>query len=284
MTPDRIERHGSRVWQHGTLNNRVYVMCIGDDPHLTATGARDLARQHGYGKVFAKVPAAAAAPFLELDYTQEAAIPAYYANEDTCCFMSLFLDPERATVERETIDLVMEATTTASGQQAERERPHLPPIRLCTEDDAPAMAKLYGETFGTYPFPIEDPEYIVASMRSNVSYSGIWSHDKPIALSAAECDRTNGAVEMTDFAVAPSARGDGIAAALLAHMEQEMRAAGFRTAFTIARATSYGMNITFARRGYAHDGLLVNNTSICGRIESMNVWHKSFVQESKLPS
>ena len=51
--------------------------------------------------------------------------------------------------------------------------------------------------------------------------------------------------------------------------------AGYLTGYTIARALSPGMNITFARAGYRFGGLLWNNTQICGRLEPMNIWYKS---------
>jgi hypothetical protein len=58
-------------------------------------------------------------------------------------------------------------------------------------------------------------------------------------------------------------------------MEEAMREDGIHTVFTIARAYSYGMNITFSSSGYLFGGTLRNNTQICGRQESMNVWHKA---------
>ena len=54
-----------------------------------------------------------------------------------------------------------------------------------------------------------------------------------------------------------------------------MRQKNMRTAYTIARAISPGMNITFAKAGYKFSGTLINNTNISGGIESMNVWYKS---------
>jgi len=68
---------------------------------------------------------------------------------------------------------------------------------------------------------------------------------------------------MTDFATHPGCRGRNLPGYLLALMEEVMRAAGMRTAFTIARGLSYPINSTFAR-GYPHGGTLTNNTSICG--------------------
>jgi putative beta-lysine N-acetyltransferase len=79
---------------------------------------------------------------------------------------------------------------------------------------------------------------------------------------------------MTDFAILPEFRGDGLAGAMLGGMELTLGRIGISTAYTIARAVSYGMNITFARAGYRYAGTLINNTHIAGGLESMNVWHK----------
>jgi putative beta-lysine N-acetyltransferase len=79
---------------------------------------------------------------------------------------------------------------------------------------------------------------------------------------------------MTDFATLPDGRGRGIALSLLALMEQDPKVRTMRTAYTIARSLSPGMNITFAKAGYAYGGTLTNNTDISGSIESMNIWYK----------
>jgi putative beta-lysine N-acetyltransferase len=107
-----------------------------------------------------------------------------------------------------------------------------------------------------------------------VRYFGCRLSGKLVALSSAEMDSEGLNVEMTDFATLPDYRGHGLAAHLLARMEAEMADAGMLTAYTIARAYSFGMNITFARAGYEFAGTLTNNTNISGGIESMNVWWK----------
>ena len=79
---------------------------------------------------------------------------------------------------------------------------------------------------------------------------------------------------MTDFATHPEHRSAGLASHILARMEKEMSASGLKTAFTIARSRSFGVNILFSRAGYMFSGTLVNNTGISGRLESMNIWYK----------
>ncbi|NIP49233.1 MAG: GNAT family N-acetyltransferase [Phycisphaerae bacterium] len=102
----------------------------------------------------------------------------------------------------------------------------------------------------------------------------MFNGDELVALSSAEVDFNGGNVEMTDFATLSDYRGQGLATFLLDRMEEDVRSGGIQTAYTIARAYSYGMNITFAKHGYQYAGTLVNNTQISGQLESMNVWHK----------
>ena len=89
-------------------------------------------------------------------------------------------------------------------------------------------------------------------------------------------DRASQNAEVTDFATLPEHRGKRLATHLLWHMERSLKAHGFITAYSIARALSAGMNVTFARMGYRFGGTLINNTDINGRIESMNVWYNRF--------
>jgi putative beta-lysine N-acetyltransferase len=111
-------------------------------------------------------------------------------------------------------------------------------------------------------------------MKGGTRFFGGWEGGELVAAASMEPGGAPGAVEMTDFATLPSHRGEGLATVLLSRMEDAAREARERVAFTIARAVSFGMNITFARRGYRFSGTLVNNTQIGGAIESMNVWYK----------
>jgi putative beta-lysine N-acetyltransferase len=136
------------------------------------------------------------------------------------------------------------------------------------------MASLYRKTLETYPFPIHDPGYLARTMADNVVYFGVFGAGELVALSSAEKDAGASAAEMTDFATLPEYRGKGLSSCLLKQTEEAMKAEGIKTAYTIARAESYGMNIVFARCGYEYRGRLVNNTDIAGDIESMNIWYR----------
>ncbi len=137
------------------------------------------------------------------------------------------------------------------------------------------MAELYREVFASYPFPIHNPEYLIETMASHFFYYGLWDQDKLVALASAETDLRGQNAEMTDFATLPAYRSKGLASYLLAQLEDASAERGIRTAYTIARAYSYGMNITFSKQGYTYSGTLTHNTQISGELESMNVWYKA---------
>jgi len=111
-------------------------------------------------------------------------------------------------------------------------------------------------------------------MRSHVSYFLAEKEGRIAAAASGEMDLENRNAEMTDFATLPAHLGRGLAVHLLRYMEPEMKKRGLLTLYTIARALSPGMNITFAKCGYTFGGTLINNTQISGAIESMNLWYR----------
>jgi putative beta-lysine N-acetyltransferase len=271
---DVIETFGNSTIQHGNHSNRVYLMSLspGDLPGIlpfldTQAGSR------GYTKVFAKVPAGAEALFTENGYAAEAAVPGLLRGEEDVLFMGKYFCPDRINEEKPALvqDVLEAAREKASAQAGLALEPSLT-CRRSRPEEAEAMAGLYREVFATYPFPIHDPGYLEETMESHVHYYGIWEKEKLVALASAETDLAGQNAEMTDFATLPDYRGSGLANCLLTRMEEDVRDLGIKTAYTIARAYSFGMNITFARSGYDFCGTLTNNTNISGGLESMNVW------------
>lgn len=139
------------------------------------------------------------------------------------------------------------------------------------------MARIYREVFPSYPFPIHDPDYLLKTMLSHIKYFCIEKNGELLAVSSAEVNEEDANVEMTDFATLPGWRGNGFGQHLLANMENHMKKRNIKTAYTIARAVSLGMNIIFSKAGYQFGGRLKNNTNISGIIESMNVWSKPII-------
>ncbi|EPR43475.1 putative beta-lysine N-acetyltransferase [Desulfovibrio sp. X2] len=281
--PDSVVRLGGSLLQHGPANSRVYLMKL-DEADLPEIIERmdGLAREHGYTKLFARVPGRAEPLFASRGFDCEARVPGLFRGRDAGCFMSRYLSRERAVprdpdlledVRRIAREKARAAAAAPDAPDAGRAPGAADVVRL-GPDHAPDMARLYGEVFASYPFPINDPAYLRRAMDADVAFYGIERRGRLASAASAEIDRAWACAEMTDFATRPGCRGKGAAGRLLARMEAAMRRRGIRTAYTIARAEHPGINAVFARAGYRHAGTLPNNTQIGGRLESMNVWYK----------
>jgi len=279
---DRMEKIGHSIIQHGEENNRVYLMKLDkQDAGTIISHMERLAEDNGYEKIFCKVPEWAKNVFIRHHYEERASIPRFYQGKETVCFMTKFLHPERMHLtgeDRKTIQTNIRLARDRAGSAAEPVIPSGHDILKLTESHIPALAALYQLVYASYPFPITEPAYLRQTMMSgHVDYFGVLSGRELIAAASAEKDVPSANAEMTDFATIPEQRGRGLATALLVSMEEDMKKQGMATLYTIARAMSAGMNITFARCGYLFAGTLINNTQIFGRIESMNVWYKNII-------
>ncbi|MDD2366202.1 MAG: putative beta-lysine N-acetyltransferase [Desulfuromonadaceae bacterium] len=276
---DLMATFGSSEIQHGKENNRVYLISLSSSDMPDIIDHLDqLAVTNAYSKIFAKVPAAAKSGFIESGYIAEANIPGFYCGREEVFFMGKYFSSERRSEQKP--EIVKEALEIALAKEQLRGKPVIEEHLICRQtgpEDANAMAQLYREVFATYPFPIHDPAYLKETMETNVIYFGIWESDELIALASAEIDHKGQNAEMTDFATQPESRSRGFANYLLHQAEAAAAKMGVKTAYTIARAYSPGMNITFARNGYSYSGTLTQNTQISGTLESMNVWHKELL-------
>lgn len=276
MMFDKIEEFGKSIFQHGKYNDRIYLMKLAkQDFPAILKHLETKASSERYTKIFAKVPSNFESEFLRHNYQKEATIPAFFDGKEDAVFLSKYFSPERATnTRKQKIDEVLSIAKKKVNTKADSTLPQKFTYRICEKRDVQQMSALYKIVFETYPFPIHDPHYLAKTMDEHIVYFGIWDGRKLVALSSAEMDTGFKNVEMTDFATLSEYRGHGLAVYLLKQMEQEMRKRKFKTAYTIARALSYGMNITFAKMGYQFSGTLINNTNISGNLESMNVWYK----------
>ena len=278
---DRIDRVGSTVYQHGPYNDRIYVMrtAAADLPDLMPY-LEKLAVKRCYGKVIAKVPPPCAPALSTWGARREGRLPDFYGPGRDAHFMARYFDPNRRRERRP--KLVARNLAIASAKAGEK--PAAPAhsrdtaITEAGADDVKAMSRIYRQVFPTYPFPIHEPDYLRQAMCNDVVFFKLERAGRICALASAEMDLASGAVEMTDFATLPELRGQGAAQSLLQTMEAAMKARGLRLAFTIARAYSPGMNVTFAKCGYTFGGTLTSTTNIGGTIESMNLWSRPLAE------
>lgn len=279
---DKIERLGRSTIQHGRENDRIYLVRLSEqDLPEIVDEMYNLAVSKGYGKIFVKVPQHSEELFLDNGYIREGMIPGFFKGREDAVFMGNFLKDERKTdpLRKEAKKVLEAALSREQVESTDLESGF--EFKECTPDDAAEIASIYRRVFSTYPFPIHDPAYIEKTMQQHTNYYGVRHKGFFVSLSSAEMYPEYACVEMTDFATLPAYRGKKLALYQLFSMGNKMGTRGYITAYTIARAVSYGMNITFARAGYEYGGTLVNNTNIAGRLESMNIWYRTTAAGTK---
>lgn len=272
---DRVELLQGVKLQHGKNNDRVYIMSFpSGEGDKAATVATELARQNGYGKIFAKVPADEYAVFKAADFRSEAKIPGYFDGRSDALFMCRYFDKKRAgmPVQEQSFYNLLPYPHVKNAGKADLNREYA--LCLLSPVDLEALAGLYRTVFTDYPFPVFDPAYLLKSLEWTM-YVGVFNRQgRLIAAASAEIDTVNKNAEVTDFAVHPDFRGQGLALRLLQELEFNLKDQGIKTAYTIARLKEPAMNATFAKSAYEYTGTLVQNTRIMTGIESMNVWYK----------
>lgn len=281
--PDQIIKYGASVIQHGKLNDRIYVLKLKkpDFPEIIPE-LDQLANEKKYSKIVVKAPGWSREKFVKHGYIEEASVPDFYNGETDVFFLSRFVDRNRAKINPERKQKLEQNIKLAQAKQNHSEVSELKKkftLRQLNENDVEQLVAVYKQVFDSYPFPIFNPDYLISTMKQNIIYFGAFDAERLVAASSAEMDEASQNVEMTDFATLPEYRGNSLAIHLLRKMEQAMGQRKMHLLYTIARAQSPGMNITFAKSGYEFSGTLVNNTNISGRIESMNVWYKKVAVE-----
>lgn len=273
---DIIEKIGNSTVHHGKNSNRIYVMSLDPTDLPEIIKKLDvLAKENGYGKIIAKIPFTCKDIFERDGYKSEAVIENFFNGENDASFMCKYPDLNRKNDQfmnkcTEILNIALNKTPLSNSGHLSEEFT----LREATKKDVSDMTKLYKIVFKSYPFPIHDETYVLKIMEENLIYFGIWHGKELVALSSIELAKKYSNAEMTDFAVRPDYRGYGFALYLLKAMEIKLHHMEVKTAYTIARSMSAGMNITFSKNGYKYGGTLINNTDISGQIESMNVWYK----------
>lgn len=274
MDTEDLIINGSLI-QFSKLCKRLYLKHLrAEHVYKTIVKLDLLAKEHGLSKIIAKVPSTSKELFLDNGYKIEAYIPGFYQNEIDMYFMGKFLTKERALCHnKDNIEDVLEKSHEKldTSQKCNLDNSCHKKIESSEIQD---LVKLFEKIFETYPTPIFDENYILESMQKNNDYIGIWQNEKLVAAAELEKDFPAQNAELAAFAVLPDYRGKSFSICLIEELEKVLKEQNFKTAYAIARAESYGMNISFAKMNYTYAGTLVNNTCIGGNLEHMHVWYK----------
>jgi beta-lysine N6-acetyltransferase len=211
---------------------------------------------------------------LERGFSFEASIDGFFLGSDCVFFSKFYSDERRASPHWVQEDGIIKSVYHLAAPSQKINPPKDYVLKRMTETDAVSLSGLYKEVFQIYPTPLNDPEYIVKTMKEGTIYYGFVYDDQIVSAASAEVDLFYKNAEMTDCATLKEHRKHGLMKVLLARLEEELKENGIYCSYSIARALSFGMNAALHQLGYAYRGRLVNNVYIYDKIENMNVWVK----------
>lgn len=280
---DTVETIGSSLVQHGPGHDRAHLKKLHPaDADGIVEKLEHLACSRGYSKLSATVAAGETGRFVAAGYHIEALLPDFFPQGGAACFMARFLNGERR-LERQP-QLVREVLAAASAQRDDGPST-LPPgfaLGRGTPAHAEELALLHRELYPGMESAMHDPQRVRSLMGGDRIFLCVWQGESLVAVASAEVDACSSSAEVAEIAVLPEYRPDGIALYLLQRLEETLLALGVRSAFTIARANSFPVNITWARNGYSFAGTLTNHGNSYGPLESANVWHKVLPEDTKV--
>ncbi|MCP8970763.1 putative beta-lysine N-acetyltransferase [Ectobacillus ponti] len=259
------------------FNERIRVDLYTGNLSAVLQETEELAERYHYTKLIVKARHEHLSACLQHGYTLEAVIPGYFQG-GTACLVTKYRSAER----RNSMVWMQEETILSSilGNDVLK-RKHVPAayrLRKAGHEDAPRLAELYGKVFQVYPTPLNQQEYVWATMDEGTLYYVYEQNGQIVSAASAEVDPFQRNAELTNCATLEEHRAYGLVKELLVQLEEDLRTDGIYCAYTIARALSYGMNAAFRQLGYTYTGRLVNNCYIFDKLEDMNVWAKDLSQ------
>lgn len=207
------------------------------------------------------------------NFSMEGWIDGFF-NGRTAYFFTYYLTPERSISVHASDYMQQIKDITSRPLQKPHPLPYDHNLITPVTRDIPALNTIFKKVFVTYPSPVDQPDYLAAVLGKTALFKAVKNGRAIISVAAAEVNWSYGNAELTNCATLPDSRGGGLMSGIIAELEKECLSKGINCLYSLARASSYGMNLVFHRLGYRYRGTLVNNCHISGDYEDMNIWVK----------
>lgn len=205
-------------------------------------------------------------PWLDLGFQPQGRIPGYWADGADARLWAAMWGERQDTqpIPRVSARIVSE--------------PGRPPAqwtcRSAATADAEAIGSLMQATFPDYRIP-DDPGVIRYALASGAVHGRVIcsASGHLLAYASAEFQPGGGAVEITDCATDPAARGHGLMTHLVGRLQEDLvDVFDGRSAYALVREDEPAMQQVCVNLGWRQTGRLSNHFRLGGRWLSVNVW------------
>lgn len=276
---DTIEKIEGAVLHHGETHNRLYLTESKETNwDSLIPKMKQIAHTKKYDKILSRVPEHAIGIFESNGYQVEAKIPGLYNGKTSGYFLAEYLNNQRCENDEKALKTIATVKSIAQAAKSSSEEGYmnLPAnftVRMLNREDVSNLSNLHKKAFKSYSFPIHNEDYLSELLEQNHEFYGLFNEGELIVSAILKIHQNESNIEIIDFATHPNYRGQNLSYYLLQEIKQNSHKNGFKTIYSLVRATSYGLNITFSKHGFIFGGTLFNNTVIGDSLESMNVWY-----------
>lgn len=256
-------------------NKRVRVDDFRGDGAKALQKAEELAQSVKVEKLIIKGRKEQFLLLLERGFQCEAMIDQYFLGSDGYFFCKYYSIDRKRSEQWLTEDGILHSIQQLTTNVNTISPPTEYELKLIQEEDAVALAQLYKNVFKIYPTPLHDPEYIKKTINDDGTiYYAFQIGNAFVSAASAEVNSFYKNAELTDCATLTNHRKHGLMKILLEKLEEKLVSKGIFCSYSIARASSFGMNAVLHQLGYHYRGRLINNCYIFETLENMNVWVK----------
>jgi putative beta-lysine N-acetyltransferase len=229
------------------------------------------AKERDRGRVVVLCERALTAGLERAGFWLEAVIPGFYSGAESCLVLGAspagrppLANPQRVGEVDELIDA-----------HAPWVEPPPTPTERAGQQDSAAIAALIAECVTYYPTPSGHPGFIEAHLATGAPFRVVRDEGRVVACACADLVPFAAAAELTDCFTAPSHRRRGLMRALLSDLMGDLAGLDYRTAYTLCRATSPGINLAFKGLAFDYCGRMSRSCRIGEGLEDMNIWSRT---------
>lgn len=276
---ETIESIDGATIYHGEIHNRVYLSEINSgkiDSILPKMKA--LAKQKKYDKILSRVPEDAINHFKSNGYKVEAKIPGLYNGMTTGYFLADYLSKNRYQCDEKQLKTIETVKTIAMAANKPNENPHMRVpndymVRKLDKNDFSELVALHEKAYKYHPKHIKREQDLEQLAELDHQFHGLFVKNELLVSAILREHTKESNLEIVDFATHPDYRGQNLSYYLVQEIKTLMDNKRCTTIYALARATSYGLNITYSKHGFKYAGTLTNNAFVRDALESMNVWY-----------
>ncbi|WP_419212642.1 GNAT family N-acetyltransferase [Maribacter sp. X9] len=276
---EKIETIEGALVYHGNMHNRIYFSEAKEvDLGILVPKMKELAKSKKYEKILSKAPERSMDVLTSNGFTVEAKIPGLYNGTIDGYFLADYVNEDRHIKDEKSLKTITSVKTIALAANKPQTDSHFEmaaelTIRKLTPNDFDQLEDLHKKAYKYHPNQIKDVAYFTHLAALNHEFYGLFEKDQLLVSTILAVHKEEANMEIVDFITHPDYRGQNLSYFLVQHIKEKKVNSWCKTIYTMVRATSYGLNITFSKHGFVLAGTLTNNCMVRDTLESMNVWY-----------